>query len=192
MCCQERTDKGRSLAIDGWYTLAVIGSLVHFGRYPPCTLGVSLLYIVARKVTDLNSHLRQRSLLTVDEVITPQSGNCSIFARYVEPNFATQVILTARLTRLYERRDWRERVATAKNVESLLLERGIALDLKPFVPQLEPAATAKPGTDREMLERAHQRVMAQLEQKTPGKTPLTDLAQMRQARQARLSEMEHD
>jgi len=141
---------------------------------------------------DLNSHLRQRPLLTVDEVITPQSGNCSIFARYVEPNFATQVILTARLTRLYERRDWRERFATAKNVEPLLLERGIVLDLKPIVLQPDSVSTDKPGTDREMLERAHQRVMAQLEQKTPGKTPFTDLTQMRQARQTRLATMERD
>jgi len=144
---------------------------------------------------DLNSHLRQRPLLTVDEVITPQLGNCSIFARYVEPNFATQVILTARLTRLYERRDWRERFATAKNVEPLLLERGIVLDLTPIMlPQTapDPAPAANPGTDREMLERAHQRVMAQLEQKTSGKTAFTDLAQMRQAHQTRLATMERD
>ena len=69
---------------------------------------------------DPNSHLRQRPLLTVDEVITPQSGNCTIFARYVEPNFATQAILTARLTRLYERRDWRER-SPPRTMEPLLL-----------------------------------------------------------------------
>jgi len=141
---------------------------------------------------DLNSHLRQRPLLTVDEVITPQSGNCTIFARYVEPNFATQVILTARLTRLYERRDWRERFAAAKNVEPLLLERGIVLDLTPATPEPEPTQTTKPGTDREMLERAHQRVMAQLEQKMPSKTPFTDLAQMQQARQTRLTTMERN
>ncbi len=35
---------------------------------------------------------RQRPLLTVDEVVTPQMVNCTIFARYVEPAFATQVI----------------------------------------------------------------------------------------------------
>lgn len=46
------------------------------------------------------ANFRQRPLLTVDEVVTPQIGNCTIFARYVEPAFATQVILTARLTRL--------------------------------------------------------------------------------------------
>jgi hypothetical protein len=55
---------------------------------------------------DPNSYLRQRPLLTVDEVITPQVGNSTIFARYVEVGFATQVVLNARLTRFYEREDW--------------------------------------------------------------------------------------
>src|SRR5260221_11516967 len=30
------------------------------------------------------ANFRQRPLLTVDEVVTPQIGNCTIFARYVE------------------------------------------------------------------------------------------------------------
>ena len=76
---------------------------------------------------DPNSHLRQRPLLTVDEVITPQVGNCTIFARYVETGFATQVILNARLTRFYEREDWKQRLG-APTSEPLLLERGIDLD----------------------------------------------------------------
>ena len=72
-------------------------------------------------------------------------------------DFATQVILTARLTRLYERRDWQTRFAAAKDVEPLRLERGITLDLKPVtVP--EPAPTATPGPDRAMMERSFARV----------------------------------
>src|SRR6266571_1707789 len=31
------------------------------------------------------ANFRQRPLLTVDEVVTPQIGNCTMFARYVEP-----------------------------------------------------------------------------------------------------------
>jgi hypothetical protein len=77
---------------------------------------------------DPNSALRQRPLLTVDEVITPQAGSCTIFARYVEAGFATQVILNARLTRFYERSDWRARLAAQGDVEPLLLERGIEVD----------------------------------------------------------------
>ncbi len=77
---------------------------------------------------DPQSHLRQRPLLTVDEVITPQRGNCTIFARYVAAGFATQVIFTARLTRLYERRDWNKRLYESKSIEPLLLQRGLKLE----------------------------------------------------------------
>ncbi|KAB2867193.1 MAG: type IV secretory system conjugative DNA transfer family protein [Anaerolineae bacterium] len=77
---------------------------------------------------DPQSHLRQRPLLTVDEVITPQRGNCTIFARYVAAGFATQVIFTARLTRLYERRDWNKRLNESKQMEPLLLQRGLKLE----------------------------------------------------------------
>jgi type IV secretory pathway TraG/TraD family ATPase VirD4 len=141
---------------------------------------------------DPNSHLRQRPLLTVDEVITPQSGSCTLFARYVEPGFATQVILTARLTRLYERRDWQDRFTAARDVEPLQLERGIALDLKPVLP-LPPVPAVEIGPDRALLERAHRRVMDLLEQKTPGEASLfIDLTRMRQARQDRLETMERE
>ena len=41
----------------------------------------------------------------LDSLVTPQVGNCTIFARYVEAGFATQVALHARLMRFYERKD---------------------------------------------------------------------------------------
>ena len=50
------------------------------------------------------------------------------FARYVEAGFATQVILNARLTRFYERDDWKRRLNGAQGNEPLLLERGIDFD----------------------------------------------------------------
>jgi hypothetical protein len=126
---------------------------------------------------DPNSLLRQRPLLTVDEVITPLSGNCTIFARYVEPGFATQVILTARLTRLYERRDWQARFAFSKAVEPLLLERGITLDLK--LPATAPVVEA--GSDRAMMERS----LARVQQMESVMSPFTPLAQMKAAYQSR-------
>ncbi|MDX2138474.1 MAG: type IV secretory system conjugative DNA transfer family protein [Chloroflexota bacterium] len=95
---------------------------------------------------DANSHLRQRPLLTVDEVITPQVGNCTIFARYVETGFATQVILNARLTRFYERDDWKRRLATSRESEPLLLERGIAFD-EPKPEEAEPPTAEPTGSD---------------------------------------------
>jgi type IV secretory pathway TraG/TraD family ATPase VirD4 len=129
---------------------------------------------------DPNSHLRQRPLLTVDEVITPQSGNCTIFARYVEPGFATQVILTARLTRLYERRDWRARFAASNKVEPLRLERGLTLELRPVIaPEIAPAA--KHGPDRATMEHSYLR----MKQRERVPVPLIPLAQMRADHQAR-------
>ena len=78
------------------------------------------------KADDPHGHPRQRALLTVDEVIAPQIGNCTIFARYVEPGYAAQVILHARLTRFYERADWARRLAQP-DAEPLLLEHSVSL-----------------------------------------------------------------
>ena len=91
-----------------------------------------------------DKYSRSRPLLTVDEVITPQIGNCTIFARYVEAGFATQVVLNAQLTRFYERDDWNHRLKSGADVEPLLLERGIALELPPPEPRdkLREAAQA--------------------------------------------------
>jgi type IV secretory pathway TraG/TraD family ATPase VirD4 len=93
-----------------------------------------------------DSHLRQRPLLTVDEVITPQAGNCTIFARYVETGFATQVILNARLTRFYERDDWKRRLAGAH--DPLLLERGPSDPEAQAQPQDASAAPAPSSIER--------------------------------------------
>ena len=89
---------------------------------------------------------RSRPLLTVDEVITPQAGNATIFARYVDPGYATQIILTGRLTRLYERRDWAVRLKAHADREPMLLERGLTLQLKssPVVPAPAPPIAAMP------------------------------------------------
>lgn len=74
-----------------------------------------------------DSYPRQRPLLTVDEVVTPQIGNCTVFARYVEAGFATQVIFNARLTRFYEREDWKQHLNQTQDTQPILLERGISL-----------------------------------------------------------------
>lgn len=68
---------------------------------------------------------RGRPLLTSDEVQTPPWGNSLIFARYVDENDAAQVILAARLTRFYERDDWRTRLAAARGRRPRLLKRGV-------------------------------------------------------------------
>ncbi|MHB8627554.1 MAG: type IV secretory system conjugative DNA transfer family protein [Aggregatilineales bacterium] len=90
---------------------------------------------------------RQRALLTTDEVITPLDGNCTIFARYVEPAFATQVVMTAQLTRLYERADWRQRLAATQGVEPRLAQRGTSLNLLPPPAPVLAETVSRPPPD---------------------------------------------
>src|SRR6266567_1931972 len=104
------------------------------------------------------ANFRQRPLLTVNEIVTPQIGNCTIFARYVEPAFATQVILTARLTRLYEREDWQARFAVSKHEEPLLLERGVSGNVQPTFTQPEVPKQAKKNNPDSFAEAAKQRM----------------------------------
>jgi hypothetical protein len=135
---------------------------------------------------DPNSHLRQRPLLTVDEVVTPQVGNCTIFARYVEAGFATQVILNARLTRFYEREDWKWRLMVTKELQPLLLERGVSHNARPIdPPEVDAVTVTNPDP---VLERASAIVMAKLasaaEQKTGGQTKFESLRTMREKQKA--------
>jgi len=128
---------------------------------------------------DPNSHLRQRPLLTVDEAITPQVGNCTIFARYVETGFATQVILNARLTRFYERDDWKRRLNGAKASEPLLLERGIEVD-EPEPDSAEPPAAEVIAGSPSSIAVAFENVMqAKVTKVTNGKVKTVPLSHLR-------------
>ena len=98
---------------------------------------------------------RSRPLLTLDEIITPQAGNATIFARYVEVGFATQVVLNARLTRFYERDDWRQRLAD-KACAPMQLERGLPLP--------EPTEAKLIDQPNPVLERAAHNLMQRLQQ----------------------------
>jgi type IV secretory pathway TraG/TraD family ATPase VirD4 len=138
---------------------------------------------------DPNSHLRQRPLLTVDEVITPQVGNCTIFARYVEAGFATQVVLNARLTRFYERIDWKRRLTAAQSAQPLLLERGLSMSLSsPLHETLEAAPSLEP---KPTLDRAAAAVMARIAedaaQQSGGKVQFASLDAMRSKSAAAIS-----
>jgi hypothetical protein len=141
---------------------------------------------------DPNSHLRQRPLLTVDEVVTPQVGNCTIFARYVEAGFATQVVLNARLTRFYERIDWKRRLTAAQSAQPLLLERGLSMSFNSRlypVPDSAPAPEPKPTLDR-----AAAAVMARIAedaaQQSGGKVQFASLDAMRSKNTAAITSPE--
>jgi type IV secretory pathway TraG/TraD family ATPase VirD4 len=66
---------------------------------------------------------RGRPLLTSDEVQSPPRGSCLIFARYADTDQAGQVVIAARLTRLYERLDWKQRLAGSRAEQPHLLQR---------------------------------------------------------------------
>ncbi len=97
--------------------------------------------ISSRKRADgtSESYPRQRPLLTSDEVQSPPRGNSLIFARYVDENYAAQVVLAARLTRFYERQDWQEALDEHRGRMPYLLERGhdLAVDV-PLKPAPRP------------------------------------------------------
>ena len=130
---------------------------------------------------DPNSHLRQRPLLTVDEVITPQAGNCTIFARYVETGYATQVILNARLTRFYEREDWARRLRAAGEHEPLVLARG--LEAEPAVPVAEGSAD-EPSTIEIAARAKLAQVKAQTERRAGGRVKLATVDDLRARQRA--------
>ena len=131
------------------------------------------------------ANFRQRPLLTVDEVVTPQLGNCTIFARYVEPAFATQVILTARLTRLYEREDWKGRLSAAQNGEPLLLERGVKVSSQSIPAQPAPSVP-KPKVAPDSFDQAARQRMAEVKTATSQPT-MTDIRSLRQQRATKAS-----
>ena len=137
---------------------------------------------------DPNSHLRQRPLLTVDEVITPQIGNCTVFARYVEAGFATQVVLNARLTRFYEREDWKARLKTAADVSPILLERGFSLTLAPIEPEAspEPDTTTPSPTLARAASVLTAKLAADTTEQTGGKVKAVSMDAMRERHQQRL------
>ncbi|MBZ0309937.1 MAG: hypothetical protein K8I82_27990, partial [Anaerolineae bacterium] len=64
-----------------------------------------------------------------------------------DPGYATQIILTGRLTRLYERQDWAARLKSAKDQEPMLLERGVTILLTNALPQPVPVP-APPVTEK--------------------------------------------
>jgi hypothetical protein len=142
---------------------------------------------------DPSSHLRQRPLLTVDEVITPQVGNCTIFARYVETGFATQVILNARLTRFYERDDWKRYLADSRESEPLLLARGIDFD-QPESEGAEPPSAEPIAGGASSIERAARAMLAEVkdaaEKRAGGQVKMVSVHELRTRRDTATREIQ--
>jgi type IV secretory pathway TraG/TraD family ATPase VirD4 len=133
-----------------------------------------------QEATADDRYSRSRPLLTVDEVITPQVGNATIFARYVEVGFATQVVLNARLTRFYEREDWKRRLKAGEAVEPLLLERGVSIELPP---------TPLAEVNHDKLRQAYQLAMDKAQEKAGG-AQFTRVEVMRHTYEERKQQLE--
>ena len=68
----------------------------------------------------------ERPLLTHDQIISPPhapQGNAIIFTRYVTESYAVNAVILARLTRMYERRDWQAAITKAKKRKPRLFTR---------------------------------------------------------------------
>jgi len=73
--------------------------------------------------TPHDPQVRQRDLMSLEEVITPPEGNCTVIHRYSTTTYATQVVLLASLTYMFQREDWQKAVARACDVEAHVMEQ---------------------------------------------------------------------
>lgn len=114
--------------------IAGMGTQVYFGscdaataRFVSQALGKSTEHIRQRgKRYDgsiFDPQVRQRDLMSIEEVITPPEGNCTLIHRYSTTTYATQVVLLASLTYMFQREDWQVAIAQAKDREALTLEQ---------------------------------------------------------------------
>ncbi|MEO0565200.1 MAG: type IV secretory system conjugative DNA transfer family protein, partial [Chloroflexota bacterium] len=93
----------------------------------------------------------ERPLLTHDQIISPPhapQGNVIIFTRYVTESYAVNAVILARLTRMYERRDWKAAIARAKKRRPRLFTRHHAekpkRKAKPELSPTQPHANGSP------------------------------------------------
>ena len=100
--------------------------------------------------------VRARRLLTPDEIVRPPhspEGNCFIFTAYAEAQLATYAIILARPTRIYERTDWRKRLATVKRkgIRPHVLRRPRKRKVEEHRAASQHASTEPPDSDQPFL-----------------------------------------
>jgi hypothetical protein len=105
-------------------------------------------------------------------------------------------VLNARLTRFYERDDWKKRLSATKDVQPLLLERGISLNLYPVESVTIPApnpntAETIAAVPKPTLELAASALMAKVAAETRkqsgGKVQAVSMSEMRSKREKQLT-----
>ncbi len=72
----------------------------------------------------------ERPLLSENEIVQPPhapQGNAIIFSRYVTADYAVHAVILARLTRMYERADWKQAIAPATSKRPKIYTRAVAM-----------------------------------------------------------------
>jgi hypothetical protein len=113
--------------IAGLATLVVFGSCdAATAQFVSRSLGKTTERIRSRVKrgdgTPYEPQVRQRDLMSVDEVVTPPEGNCTIIYRYATTTYATQVVVLASLTYMFQREDWQQAITQAQGVEPMIVE----------------------------------------------------------------------
>ncbi|MGF1505417.1 MAG: type IV secretory system conjugative DNA transfer family protein, partial [Anaerolineae bacterium] len=108
--------------------IAGMATQIYFGscdaataRFVSNALGKATERVKSRQPEAGEPQLRQRDLMSIEEIIAPPVGNCTILHRYATTTYATQVVLPASLTYYFQRQDWERRIARAAD-EALVME----------------------------------------------------------------------
>ena len=84
-----------------------------------------------------------RDLMTVDEVISPSRGNCTILYRYATTTYAAQVVMLAALTYMFDRDDWQRAIQKASGTASLLASDNLVVTNNPFARKKPQQSSAR-------------------------------------------------
>lgn len=87
-----------------------------------------------------------RRLLNVEEVVSPPRGNSVVIHRYATTSYATQVVMLAQLTHMWERSDWQERIAQARKDGQIALQLAPSPFSKAAAPAPRVAEAAREDT----------------------------------------------
>lgn len=96
-------------------TQIAFGSCDHAtAQYVTQVLGKATRQVEATFVQSSDSRsqrqVRVRDLMTIDEVISPSRGNCTIPYRYATTTYAAQVVMLAALSYMFDRDDWQSAI----------------------------------------------------------------------------------
>lgn len=120
--------------IAGMATQIVFGSCdAPTANYLTRIVGKSTDKTPSKRENNPDPSIRQRDLMTIDEVINPPRGNCTILFKYATTTYATQLVLLAELVYMFERDDWKEMFAAVGKTMPAILRR----------PQISPELAAQ-------------------------------------------------